>query len=344
MGCIVGLVLACAACGTPPEEIALPERGVPALHHTHLNSVDPAAAAEWYAQMWPEGRVGEFAGHVAFVADIPVLFNQVDTPPPGAWDSELQRAAPQSAFWHIGGFTNTTGVYEDLAERGFMVLPLFTGPGDRSGVHRSGLTPYNGIQTAAQLDQAEDVGPRDGGFGYLEGPDGALVELTGGPNTTRSFSHVHLFHEEPGCAARWYVEVMGMSPPPRRNLDTGESEPGELPEPCQAERGEPGWPSLEHQGTVRAPRGGVVHGNGSISFYPRQCTVDRCDTNQPLVPSRGQVLDHVGFAVESLDAWLPHLAAHDVVITDGPYDFGSGRAVLIEGPDGLSIELVEVGS
>jgi len=113
-------------------------------------------------------------------------------------------------------------------------------------------------------------------------------------------------------------------------------------EPCDAAPGEPGWPSLERAGTIRQPRASVVHANGSMSFYPRQCLGERCGSLQPLVPSRGQVLDHVGFSVADVDAWAEWLTSRGVAILDRPHDIPEGRAVMIEGPDGLAIELVEV--
>lgn len=336
------LLLACILPGAAGEAGAQALEA-PTLHHAHLNSTDPAAAAAWYQRIWPDGRVGEMAGYPAFLADMALLFTRVDAPPAGAWDPTLQRAEPQSAFWHIGGFLNTTDVFQRLAAEGVTVLPLWIGPDDRDGVSRSGLTPYSGIRTAGQLD-GEAEPPREGGFGYLVGPDGALVELTGGPRTTPSFSHVHLFHEEPRCAANWYVENLAMAFAPRRDPDTGAVVPGSpWPECNGAERGDPGWPSLEHRGTIRAPSAGIRYGNGGISFYPRQCVGDRCGTDRPLVTSRGQVLDHVAFAVDDLDRWMAHLSARGVRILEGPYAFGAGRAVLLHGPDGLAIELVDEG-
>jgi catechol 2,3-dioxygenase-like lactoylglutathione lyase family enzyme len=61
-----------------------------------------------------------------------------------------------------------------------------------------------------------------------------------------------------------------------------------------------------------------------------------------LVPSRGQALDHVAFSVDDLDVLLRRLRRNGVRVLTEPYDFGDMRAVMIEGPDGLSIELVEV--
>jgi predicted enzyme related to lactoylglutathione lyase len=59
------------------------------------------------------------------------------------------------------------------------------------------------------------------------------------------------------------------------------------------------------------------------------------------VPSRGQALDHVAFSVDDLDVMLRRLRRNGVRVLIEPYDFGDSRAAMIEGPDGLAIELVE---
>jgi len=343
------LALAALGClrydGEPPDTTDPgPAPGVPTLHHAHLNSIDPDAAIEFYLRLWPSGTREEIAGHPAFVAEMALLFNRVDTPPAGGWSPALERSDPQSAFWHIGAFVNTTGLLERLASEGVDVLPLWTGPDDPRGVPRSGLTPYAGIVGASALADAQAAPPREGGFGYLHGPDGAIVELTGSARTNPSFSHVHLFHEQPRCAANWYVEHLGMSIPPRRDPGTRDTIPVERWPDCASEPvGEAGWPSLEHRGTLRSPNGSVRFANGTIGFYPRQCRDGRCGAGDgPLVPSAGQVLDHVGFRVDAIGPWIARLRAQGVTLLDGPYEFGEGRGVLVEGPDGLGIELVEL--
>lgn len=339
----LGLVLAAAA----PSALAAVQADAsaaspPAIHHLHLNSTDPHAAITWYLRVWPEARRGRLAGHPAFLADMPLLFNRVDLPPPGAFDPALGRSVPQSPLWHVGAFVNTTRALPRLDEDGIRVLRLYVGPDDPVGVRRSGLTPYAGVRTAAQLVRAERAEPRDGGFGYLLGPDGALVEMTGTSRTRPSFSHVHLFHEAPQCAANWYVEHLGLEFTPRRDPATGQVLPGRPYEDCAAERpAEAGWPSLEQVGTIRMPNAAVRHAGGTLSIYPRQCHGNRCGTDQPLVSSRGQVFDHLAFTVDDLDAMLARLRAAGVPILEGPYAFGEGRAALISGPDGLVLELVE---
>ncbi|MGH9204814.1 MAG: VOC family protein, partial [Vicinamibacterales bacterium] len=192
--------------------------------------------------------------------------------------------------------------------------------------------------TATQQPNASP--PRPGGFSYLVAPDGVLFELTGGPDTRDSFSHVHFFHEQPLCAANWYVEHLGMELPPVRD-SAGRETPRPPWQPCAMEYGEAGWPSLERIGTIRQPSGNVRHGNGTMSFYPRQCVSARCGRDQPLVPSRGQALDHIAFTVDSLDARLVRLRQAGVKILLQPYPFGDTRAFMIEDPDGLAVELIE---
>ena len=313
---------------------------MPQLHHVGLNSVDPARAIEWYLKLWPSAKQTAVAGLPGVQADMLLLFTKVARPPAGAWRNDLHRSEPQSAFWHIGVLTNTTDAAARLAPLGIRHLPLFTSPTDTLTVWRSGLTPYAGTVTAAQIATAPPAPPRDGGFSYVVAPDGVLFELTGGPGTRDSFSHMHFFHERPLCAANWYVEHLGMELPPVRD-SSGAETPRKPWDPCDVRYGEAGWPSLEPVGTIRQPSGGVRFGNGSMSWYPRQCVGDRCGSDRPLVPSRGQALDHVAFAVEGLDALLARLRRANVKVVEGPYRFGDTRAVMIEDPDGLSIELVE---
>ena len=77
-----------------------------------------------------------------------------------------------------------------------------------------------------------------------------------------------------------------------------------------------------------------------MSWYPRQCVGTRCGRDQKLVPSRGQVLDHVAFTVDDFDALFVKLEHDGVKILEPPHAFGDTRAFMIEDPDGLAIELM----
>jgi len=68
--------------------------------------------------------------------------------------------------------------------------------------------------TQAQIAEAKATGvqpTRTGGFGYLRGPDDALVEYAGNHPAER-FNHVHLYHEDPFCAQLWYQRHLHAAP------------------------------------------------------------------------------------------------------------------------------------
>ena len=183
-------------------------RYAPRLDHVGLNTVDPERAIAWYLKLWPSAKRTTIAGFPAVQGDMALLFNKVDRPPAGAWRDDLHRAEAQSAFWHIGANTDATTTRDRLGPLGIVHLPLFVYPNDTTHtVWRSGLAPYAGTPTAAQIASIQNAPPRDGGFSYVVAPDGVLFELTGGPTTRDSFSHIHFFHEQPLCAANWFVDA-----------------------------------------------------------------------------------------------------------------------------------------
>ncbi len=317
---------------------------MPRLHHVGLNSVDPDRAIAWYLKVWPSAKKTTYAGFPAVQSDMMLLFNKVDRPPEGGWRDDLHRGVPQSPFWHIGANINTTDMAERLRAVGVSHLPLYIAPNDTTHTTwRSGLAPYAGTLTASQIAQAmsaEPTPPRDGGFSYVLAPEGVLFEFTGGPETKPSFSHMHFFHEQPQCAANWYVKFLGMELPPVRDAK-GVETPRTPAEPCEAKYGDATWPALEPAGTIRQPAGSVRFANGSMAWYPRQCVGDRCGKDQPLVHSRGQLLDHVAFSVENFDALFQKLSSSGVTILERPHSFADTRAFMIEDPDGLAIELID---
>jgi catechol 2,3-dioxygenase-like lactoylglutathione lyase family enzyme len=331
---------AAAAVAGAPDAAPLP---LPVLHHVGLNSADPDAALQWYKKIWPQGEITTFAGKPAFRGDMYLIFTQVDQPPPGAWDVARGRSVPQSPFWHFGFYTDTTGLETKLPAMGVTTLPLYRHPADTEGVWRSGLSPFPGMRTSQQMAAMDPQPPRDGGFGYTLGPDGAVVEIEPGPRGEVGLMHVHFLHEHPYCAARWYVEHLGFERRIQRNPETGEDLPAPpLPDPCEAPIRDPSWPSLQRQGTIRDPVARVEYQDGFIAWYARQCHRGRCDEGDvPLVPSRGQVMDHVGFTYPDLDTHVERLRAEGVTILEEIHPFGDTRAAMIEDLDGLSIMLVE---
>ena len=72
-----------------------------------------------------------------------------------------------------------------------------------------------GLPTQEQIIEmrAKGVQPtRQGGFGYLRGPDDAMIE-NAQSGTVERFNHVHMYHEHPLCAIQWYVTHLGATDP-----------------------------------------------------------------------------------------------------------------------------------
>jgi predicted enzyme related to lactoylglutathione lyase len=158
-------------------------------------------------------------------------------------------------------------------------------------------------------------------FAYMKAPDGALVEIN--TANTRAFIHVHLYSDAPLCAAEWYVKHLGATSRAQR---TG---------PCEVPFAAPSEPL----GVIRSPAATVRFGEISLIIYPRQ-------RPGPLASPRGHVVDHIGVSVPDLASTLDRLRKSGVKVLEEPQRFGNSqtRAAMIEGPDSMAIELVEMKS
>jgi catechol 2,3-dioxygenase-like lactoylglutathione lyase family enzyme len=303
----------------------------PGFHHLHLNSVDPAAAIDFYLRRFPTSVKTSWGGLPALGApnNVLVLFNRVATPPP---------TSPQTAIWHFGWHVPDTR----RALQGFQgqpdvaLLPLYTGDAGGSVLISSDTWPGTGGvlgRTKAQIAEAKATGvqpARSGGFGYMRGPDDALVEYAGNHPAER-FNHVHLYHEDPFCAQLWYQRhlnapvVAGRTPPVPMTEAT-----------CRVPRGaDRTFPALDRDGMYRTPSAAVVFGDVALPSYMRQ-------GDRPLAGTRGHLYDHIALSVRDLDAWVAKLRDEGVTFLEGPYGLGETRAVMIEGPSREALELVEV--
>ena len=303
----------------------------PGFHHLHLNSMNPDAAIDYYVRHFPRSGKTTWGGLPALSApnDVLVLFTKVATAP---------TAAPQSAIWHFGWHVTDTHAsletYKD--RRDVMLLPLYTTDEGKSVFVSSDTWPSvnktPGLTKAQIADaKAKGVQPtRTGGFGYMEGPDHALVEYAGNHPAER-FNHVHFFHDDPFCAQLWYQTHLNAPVVAGRTSETPLTEAT-----CAVPRGpERSWPALERQGMFRAPSAAVVFGDVMFPSYMRQ-------GDTPLVSSRGQLYDHIALSVTDLDAWIAKLRGEGVRFLEEPYTLGHARAVMIEGPSREAIELVEI--
>jgi catechol 2,3-dioxygenase-like lactoylglutathione lyase family enzyme len=303
----------------------------PGFHHLHLNSVDPDAAIDFYARQFPSTAKTSWGGFPALRSptNVLILFGKVDRPPP---------TAPQSALWHFGWHvTDIRGNLERDRRRGEVtILPLHTGDEGGTVAISSDTWPAGAALglTKAQIAEAKAKGvqpARGGGFAYLQGPDGAIVEYVGDRPVER-LNHVHMFQEHPFCAQLWYQTHL--------NAPVFEGRTSAVPltaENCRVARGpDPSWPALEREGLYRTPRAAVVFDDVALTWYARQ-------GDAPLASSRGQVYDHVALSVADLDAWVVKLRGEGVRFLEAPYPLGDTRAAMIEGPSREAIELVEVG-
>jgi catechol 2,3-dioxygenase-like lactoylglutathione lyase family enzyme len=337
-------VLLAAAQGAP--SIQKPALPTPALHHVGLNVVDPAASQRFYKTMWPQGEVTTHAGLPAYKSEMYLLFTKVNRPAPGAFDMKAHRSLQQSPLWHIGFETQTpTATLEErMKAANATPVPMFSSDKDTGSLWRAGEMGWgrNPIVTAQMMAEKPAGKPEEGGYAYFLGPDRELIEAGGGPGQEDMFHHVHFLHEQPWCAAQWYVDHLGFKRQQGRNPATRQVTEVPIPQPCDVPVGPPSWPSMLPQGTLRNPRVTVNLTDNSFSWYARPCQAGRCgDGDAKLVSSRGQVLDHVGLTYPDLDTHVPRLRRAGVKILAGVHKWGDTRAAMIEDPDGLAIMLVE---
>jgi len=303
----------------------------PGFHHLHLNSIDPDAAVAFYVEHFPRSTKTSWGGFTALAApnDVLVLFTKVATPPP---------ASPQSAIWHFGWHvTDTRKSLETYKSRkNLKLLPLYTTDEGGEVFVSSDTWPGTGGvpgRTKAQIAEAKANGikpTRSGGFGYMQGPDDALVEYAGNHPAER-FNHVHMFHDDPFCAQLWYQNHLNAPVYAGRTTPAGMTD-----STCQVPRGpERSWPALERQGMFRSPSAAVVFGDVALPCYMRQ-------EDNPLASSRGQLHDHIALKVADLDGWVAKLRGEGVRFLEEPYRLGGTRAVMIEGPSREALELVEI--
>ncbi len=302
----------------------------PGFHHLHLNSVDPGAAIDFYLRQFPTSAKTSWGSLPALAApnDVLVLFTRVATVPP---------TSPPTAIWHFGWHvTDTRASLESYKSRpDVQLLPLYTTDEGGSVLVSSDTWPGTGGvpgRTRAQIAEAKATGvqpTRTGGFGYMQGPDGALVEYAGNHPAER-VNHVHMYQDDPFCAQLWYQQHLDAAVFAGRTSRTPVTATT-----CKVARGaERSWPALEREGMFRAPAAAVVFGDVALPWYMNQ-------GDRPLAPTRGHLYDHIALSVSDLDAWVAKLRGEGVRFLEEPYKLGATRAVMIEGPSREALELVE---
>ena len=302
----------------------------PGFHHLHLNATDPSAAIDFYTRRFPTTSRSIWAGLPALHSptDVLILFTKVDVPP---------KISPQTAIWHFGWHVlDTRQTMEKFkSQPEVTLLPLYTGVGGRSVYVSSDTWPGTGGilgRTRAQIAEAQATGVRptlSGGFGYIAGPDDAIVEYAGNQPVER-FNHVHMYQDDPFCAQLWYQTHLNAPPVEGRSI------PSVTEDTCVVERApDVTFPALDPGGMYRSPASAVEFDDVAFYWYVRQ-------GDERLASTRGHVSDHVALSVNDLDAWRGKLHSEGVKFLEETYVLGDTRAVMIEGPSLEAIELVEV--
>jgi catechol 2,3-dioxygenase-like lactoylglutathione lyase family enzyme len=303
----------------------------PVFHHLHLNSINPEAAIEFYTKAFPTTSKGTFAGSPALKSpnNVWVLFTKVATPP---------ATQPATAFWHFGWHvTDERATLDRYLKQNIPLLPLYTGEGTNTVFISTDTYPGTGGVlglTKAQLADAKAKGvkPAGGaGFAYLRGPDDAMIEYQGNMPAER-FNHVHMYQDQPYCAALWYQTHFNLAAPAGRG-----GQPPRTEANCKVARGpDKTFPALDADGMYRTPAvQSTLFGDVSLYFYMNQ-------GDAPAPPTRGHLMDHFAVSVANLDAWFAKLKSENVTILEQPYKIGDTRAFMINGPSNEAIEVIEV--
>jgi catechol 2,3-dioxygenase-like lactoylglutathione lyase family enzyme len=304
------LLLACAISSTGAQG----KKPGAAFHHVHMNVVDPAASVEFYTKTFETTKPTIVAGWRGVQSDsVYLLFSRVP-----------QRAstALDSALWHIGWGTPDISAF---VQRG----------------QASGLTFERTGPIVARVN-ALDGNPIEINSEYLH----LSVH-------SRAFSHLHVFSAAPYCAADWYQKALGarlIDGADYRKVLGDRLAAGILPRgvDCRLPAASPSQSGITAHPNVLLKVGGV----NMLIFPPQSADYlaaewgGRRPVAGSLVSTRGHIVDHVAFSVADVDRELARLRALNVTVLENTHRFGTTRlkAAMIEGPDGMAIELVERGS
>jgi len=302
------------------------------FHHVHLNSVNPTAAAEYYPKAFSQSATKTtYNGYEAVkTGNVYLLFTKVASTP----QNEL--TGPQTSIWHFGWNTPDSRAYDQRFRQMGLTIAQMWDSLDGKLVDMSSDVPTasgGGFPTQEQVLELRAAGAKpslQGGFGYLRGPDGSMIENAQAGNVER-FNHVHMYHEHPNCAMDWYVQHLGA----RRPGGRGGAPPAAPAGDCHTKLyAPPTYPSFARGGFVRDPAGGVNFDDISISIRPWP--------GGGLASPRGKIVDHWALSTADLDKTVTRLKSENVKFLEEIHTWGTSRAAMIEGPDRIAIELVEV--
>src|SRR5262245_40588881 len=161
---------------------------------------------------------------------------------------------------------------------------------------------------AAGLEWERVVNPQVG-QGFINGPDGVRVEIYEDKSiaTPMQMHHIHLMVSDPPAAQKWYSQQFGAIPGTR----------------------------LGGVGTTRTQF-------DTVNVPGTEVTLSK--SAEKLVPTKGRAVDHIGFEVIGIDAFVARLKSAGVK-TDGDIRNSTNasglRIVYVTDPWGTEIEITE---
>jgi len=183
------------------------------------------------------------------------------------------------------------------------------GAEDMKATYQKQLDQGTAFQT--QITDISGLAGRAGFYyAYVDGPDHALIELN--TSNHHHFGHLHLFSADPIAAGEFYIKNFGA-----KGRGSGSREP------------------RFYKGFQVAPAMSLMSDDVNIIIFPiehaRQNSPDVWKGRTSFAPTAGRVIDHIAFSVPDLNAAVERLKANGVAV----------KGNIVDGPDGVSIELVE---
>lgn len=267
-----------------------------------------AAAAAFFAQTAPPNPTGISFGHIHIV-----------TADPAAYQKTIVSV--------LGGTPVNAGPLTMVKLPGiFFIMTQAKGAGP-SGGSKGSTADHMGFSVksfAALKAKAEAAGLKVQELtpnvqAFVTFPNDVIIEVqedTALPTDT-AFSHFHLSVPDPNAAREWYIKTFGATEGERRPKQKGAVIPNGFVDFLSS-----------------AGRGGGRGKDGAPPPPP------------PAAPAAtaGRFLDHIGFEVKDLDAFVKKLQADGIKLDSGPTDmtkqFGLKIAFLTD-PFGTRIELTE---
>jgi len=157
-------------------------------------------------------------------------------------------------------------------------------------------------------------------YAYVDGPDHALIEL----NTAghHRFGHLHLLSADPIAAADWYETHFGW-------------------------RARKSPQERMYEGFPVGPSASFNADNVNVIIFPmgyaKKQWPELWKDRTTFESTKGRAIDHIGFSVDNLQETVDRMRAAGVKITAEPRSIAGGKVkfAFVEGPDRISIELVE---